>query len=197
MKKLLVLLAAAALLVGLAACGAPAKTDAPGGEPPEAAAFRNNPAEPVPTGEAAGEETPGEEDSFLAGLFTGPVTASGSCTDGLDWHFSDGTLAITGKGALPEYFPDDTLPWLEYVDQVRRVVVMEGCTEIGNGNFQNLPLLESVVLPDSVATIGVYAFARDKQLTQVDLGGGVEVLRGGAFQSCEALSSIDLPQVDW
>lgn len=58
---------------------------------------------------------------------------------------------------------------------------MEGCTEIGNGNFQDHPLLESVVLPESVTEIRKNAFWFCESLWDISLPGGLTEIGALAF----------------
>lgn len=54
-------------------------------------------------------------------------------------------------------------------------------------------MLKKVTIPDSVTTIGSYAFAGCVGLTEVNFGSGLVTLREGAFADCSSLLSIRLP----
>jgi hypothetical protein len=49
------------------------------------------------------------------------------------------------------------------------------------------------VIPNSVASIGKYAFYNCTSLTSVAIGGGVASIGDGAFDSCTSLTSIAIP----
>ena len=66
---------------------------------------------------------------------TGAGTEAGSQTwnedDGLIWTLdADGTLTISGKGAMKDYFHDS--PATQKKDIVKKVVIEEGVTSIGD-----------------------------------------------------------------
>ncbi len=52
--------------------------------------------------------------------------------------------------------------------------------------------IESIVIPDTVASIGNYAFNNCKALTSVTIGAGVQSIGKGAFESCGLLSSLKI-----
>lgn len=53
--------------------------------------------------------------------------------------------------------------------------------------------LTSVVIPDSVTSIGWYAFYECSRLTSVEIGDGVTWIGGEAFSSCSSLTNIVIP----
>ena len=63
---------------------------------------------------------------------------------------------------------------------------------IGNNAFQNNPI-SAITLPDTVESLGNYAFSDCKQLQSADLGNSLISLGTYAFKSCAALKSIALP----
>jgi len=98
--------------------------------------------------------------------------ASGYCGgegDGtnLIWTLdSDGTLTISGNGAIENYELDyvnnawgTTAPWFQYSDKLKKLVIEEGVTIIGNYAFRYCyGFTGDLVIPDSVTTIGDHAF---------------------------------------
>ncbi len=84
---------------------------------------------------------------------------------------------------------------LSYRGNERRVVVPDGVTAIGPQAFRyGNPDVEEIVLPDSVRTIGIYAFSNCASLRTVTLPEGLTVIDEMAFRGCKALASIDLPE---
>ena len=94
-------------------------------------------------------------------------------------------------------------PWYEYlkekdaVTEVKKVVIGEGITRVGNKNFNTLERvsgtdffdsLEEVVLPSTVTEIGTQAFASDKSLKKINLE-NVSKIGQGAFTNT-ALESV-------
>ena len=66
-------------------------------------------------------------------------------------------------------------------------------TTIGDYAFWNCDSLTSVTIPDSVTTIGNYAFQICSSLTSVTISDSVTTIGGGAFYSCSSLTSVTIP----
>lgn len=73
------------------------------------------------------------------------------------------------------------------------IVIEEGVEKIGNYTFYNLKNITSVTLPDSLKTVGEYAFYACNGMTKLDLGSGVEVIDNHAFENCGRLTSVTIP----
>ncbi len=73
------------------------------------------------------------------------------------------------------------------------IVIEEGVEKIGNYTFYNLKNITGVTLPDSLKTVGEYAFYACNGMTKLDLGSGVEVIDDNAFENCGRLSSVTIP----
>lgn len=77
---------------------------------------------------------------------------------------------------------------------LEEVVLPEGLQYIGETAFYGTAL-KSIVIPDSVTSLGKQAFAACASLVSVDLGAGVTVLPERAFEQCTSLTAIDLSNV--
>ena len=53
--------------------------------------------------------------------------------------------------------------------------------------------LESIIIPDSVTTIGDFAFYQCDSLTSVTIGDSVTTIEEGAFWDCDSLTSVTIP----
>lgn len=122
-------------------------------------------------------------------------TASGTCgEDGADvkWSLENGVLTISGKGEMQNFYKlvdfwtgeeleESAVPWKNWRDEIREVYVKEGVTSIGCNAFIDCINLKKAVLSDTVKCINFNAFANDKNLTDLDLGNGVEEIYSDAF----------------
>ena len=97
------------------------------------------------------------------------AVASGTCGNNLTWTPSaDGTLTITGTGAMWDYALYSA-PWLGR-DAITSVVIGSGVTNISDNAFLDCTNLTSVTIPASVITIGGLAFLFCSSLTDVYYG---------------------------
>lgn len=129
--------------------------------------------------------------------------SSGNCgSDGdgsnLTWELDDeGTLTIDGSGAMKSYSYGNA-PWFSAVGgkPVKKVVIKSGCTSIGSYAFQSSSTnyIESVSLPDTLRTIGAYAFFLCKSLTEINIPSSVTNIYYFAFDGCSALEKLTLSE---
>ncbi len=77
----------------------------------------------------------------------------------LTWTLTaDGTMTISGKGAMKEYYNSDVSPATQKKASVKKVVISNGVTSIGRYAFKDCSSLTSITIPDSVTSIGELAF---------------------------------------
>ena len=62
--------------------------------------------------------------------------------------------------------------------------------EIAGDAFDGELTINSVVIPDSVTTIGIYAFWGCKNMTSLNIGDGVTTIGDRAFYECSSLTSV-------
>ncbi|MBR6713697.1 MAG: leucine-rich repeat domain-containing protein [Selenomonadaceae bacterium] len=121
--------------------------------------------------------------------------ASGKCGENLTWTLDDkGTLTIRGSGNMKDYFyfPADTKnPWVNY--SIKKVIISDGVTSIGEFAFYECKSLTSITIPDSVTFIGKCAFWLCKSLTSVTIPDSVTFISESTFDFCESLTSITIP----
>ena len=83
--------------------------------------------------------------------------------------------------------------WYEYSQYIRRIIIEDGITDVGDYAFFGLSSLEEVVLPDSVVHIGQAAFSRCSSLSKINIPNGVKSIGPAAFSGCGSLAECDLP----
>lgn len=116
---------------------------------------------------------------LMFGLLALTVSAaeySGQCSEGnITWVLDDeGTITFTGTGEIEERFGSAGYAWIQYEwtpyrDQIRRVVIGEGITGVGDDAFYECKNLTEVVLPESMMFIRDHAFFHCENLKSIDL----------------------------
>ena len=124
----------------------------------------------------------------------GAVTWTKTESDGLTWTlYEDGTLTISGTGAMKDYNINDTQSPVINHQNVKKVVVEDGITNVGNYAFYFCENLTSLTLPDSITSIGDSAFDTCRGLTNITIPEGVTNIGDCAFYDCSNLTSITIP----
>ncbi|MDO4748577.1 MAG: leucine-rich repeat protein [Eubacteriales bacterium] len=150
---------------------------------------------------------------------------SHQCGDNVTWEYNNRTLTFTGTGDMYDYSAtrndkndviSSDVPWADGVNHVKKIVVGDGITSIGNSSFAcfnkltdvELPdtltkigdtafascaILSNISIPDNVTTIGEECFVKCPALTSVHLSNSLESISPKMFFSCRALESVNLP----
>lgn len=177
-----------------------------------------------------------DTDAILSSFATAATSGDFGENNCLHWEVSTGvlsgkTLTISGTGVMPDFnFPEGNLaPWWNYEalgmltsfgnfkleGELKKVVIKDGVTNVGDYALFCLPAATQVTLPDSVTRIGRYGIAMCSKLTgmsipkgvteigdfglagdgltAVTLPDGLQSLGRGAFDSCTSLTNTTLP----
>ena len=129
-----------------------------------------------------------------------PITvkaANGSETCG-PWELTDGVLTINCVGDAYYLNSGDDRTWRPYAEDITKIVITGKLDVINYKNFQNLPNLEEVVLPESMGgEIADYAFYNCPKLTHIDLPIGFSRIGKYAFYGT-GITEVEIPvYVDW
>ena len=124
---------------------------------------------------------------------TGPaIVASGKCGANLTWKLTeDGVLTISGTGDMDNY-TDNTMPWYDYKNSVKSVVIENGVTSIGDCAFKDFGSLTDVAIGETVTGIGDYAFDCC-DLASLTIPNSVTSIGIYAFRHCKRLASLNFP----
>ena len=103
------------------------------------------------------------------------------------WTFDDtGTLTATGTGPLDDIFH-------HHKNDLKRVIIGEGITTIGENAFSDNTNLESVSLPSTIVSIDADAFYGATSLYLINIPYGTQEIGDAAFAECYALNEITIP----
>ena len=115
---------------------------------------------------------------------------SGNCGangDNVTWTLdSDGTLTISGKGGIKEraFYTNKS---------IRKVVIEDGVTSLGEGAFMQCESLTSITIPNSVTSISDNTFVGCRSLTSITIPNSVTSIGICSFWACTSLTSITIP----
>lgn len=97
------------------------------------------------------------------------------------WSLQDGTLVITAQGAMQDHDAAAQTPWFKDRAEIRKIVVQQGVTTIGDYAFYGCENVTSVTLPDTVTQIGKLAFYGCKALRTLTVPDSVLTVEDYAF----------------
>ena len=150
-----------------------------------------------------------------------PITASaetsGICGDNVIWSFdeSTNTLTISGIGAMYDYYYGCfEYPWQSHIEYIKKIIIKDGVTKIGEFAFSYCESLVSIIIansvttigygafwattladitiPESVTTIGEWAFS-GTNITSITIPDGVKEFGYWTFSNCPNLTSVTIP----
>ena len=126
-------------------------------------------------------------------VFAATSGTTGNCT----WSLNGTTLTISGNGKTADYsygiqdgYIVSTAPW---GNGIRKVIISDGVTGIGNYAFIDCNYLTDVSIPNSVTSIGNSAFQYCDSLTSVTIPNSVTSIGESVFGACFALTSVNIP----
>lgn len=117
-----------------------------------------------------------------------------------EYDESTKTLTFSGEGEMNVYTTDifgDTYidpEWSSLKDEVEKVVINEGVTNVGKHAFLLFSKLKDVKIASTVEIIDVAAFEECTALTEITLPEGLKEFGEEAFYGCSSLTSISIPE---
>lgn len=124
----------------------------------------------------------------------GEALLSGSCGDNVYYVLdSEGTLTVSGTGQMTDYSVSDPSPWYNQWKTIKKAVIKEGVTRVGNYAFRMCSQLEEVDFSSTIESIGAYSFYSCSKLENVVFPEGLKKIEQSAFESCSMIGSITIP----
>ncbi len=150
--------------------------------------WNNFPVESVPSSIIASYYSGSEADSTEADQ------NHGTCGSGITWTLDEnGVLEIKGSGAMTSFKRNDGSVFYPNHRSIKKIIIHQGITEIGDYAFSFCMNLTEVQIPGSVKRIGKDAFAACYSLKNVTIPTGVTRIGDYAFYECTGISSVSIP----
>ena len=127
---------------------------------------------------------------------TGVEQPVNKCGDNVTWTLDNGTLTISGTGAMYNYDLEEDYnpaPWNDQSSSIESIVIEDGVTSIGKFAFDGCTSLAGIEIPSSVTSIGNWAFSHCSSLPGIAIPSSVTSIGVGAFDYCEKLTSVNIP----
>lgn len=130
---------------------------------------------------------------------------NGMCGNNLFWSLdtTSNVLKIKGTGKMTNYMSERhsirskwyiyEAPWLDHSEHIKRIIIGDGVTSIGDGAFNDCYKLVSVSMPKTMKVIGKEAFSGCFNLSSVVIPDSVREMGDMAFGYCSKLSHVKIP----
>ena len=109
---------------------------------------------------------------------------------GADYSFAEGKLTISGTGTITARVVKKKV---KTKSKVKKVIIKDGITGIGDKAFENCSNLTSVTIPSSVISIGDSAFKGCRKLKKITIPNSITTIGNSAFGGCSNLTSVRIP----
>ena len=122
------------------------------------------------------------------------VCDNNQCGDQVTWKLKGSVLTISGTGPMWD-FKDNKPGYHGLRNSIASIIINRGVTSVGAYAFSEFSdsTLTSVRIPNSVRSIGDYAFFECRSLTGVTIPNGVKTIGNGAFSGCGGIKKISIP----
>ena len=125
------------------------------------------------------------------------IVKSGALNADVNWTlYSDGTLSITGTGAMPNFTSHKDQPWYTTNHLIKKIIIGKDITTVGNYAFCYAQKVTEVVFEEGsqLKSVGVLGFFNVPSVTEITLPDTVTYISAYAFGDCFALTDLYVPQ---
>ena len=134
----------------------------------------------------------------------GETEKTGKCGDNATWTFNESTglMTISGKGEMWSYNQEEgmggkTQPWKNWRDKIKRVIIKEGITLVGDSAFYNCGSIQKVDFPESLRVVDNFAFYSCSSLSDAPLPEKLDALGQECFSYCAFTQATIPPYVSF
>lgn len=117
---------------------------------------------------------------------------SGKVSSGIRWDLTEGTLTISGQGAMDD-FKAANAPWYDQCEEITSIIIEDGITRIGEYAFYYCENVATVTMTNSVTEIGDNAFLSCESLAEIQLPTNLETIGKRSFANCKNITAVEIP----
>lgn len=150
-------------------------------------------AAPVIIGTKGSEAERFATDAGILFAENGKTIVNGTVTDTISWTLDllTNTITLTGTGEMPAFQEySNKAPWCDYKQYIRRVVIGDGITNVGQNSFYEYNNIDSVTIGKNVKTIGMHAFSGCEFIESLEIPSNVKSIERYAFVNCTDLETV-------
>ena len=118
----------------------------------------------------------------------GAEAVTGTCGEGIEWTYEDGTLTVSGSGPMENF--EAAAPWDDYRGEITKAVISDGVTTVGDNAFRDYDALQEVSIGNDVTTLGKGSFLGCDALVRIHLPSSFRVFDEECLRDCKSLTAI-------
>ena len=119
--------------------------------------------------------------------------AFSGCSELVNIYYAGDIAKWCGISGLGNIMLDSRTLYIGGNKVAGNLIIPDSVTSIGDYAFYGCTGLASITIPNSVTSIGDYAFRNCRGLTSITIGNGVTSIGDSAFRGCSGLASITIP----
>lgn len=111
-----------------------------------------------------------------------PVSIQLMASD-IEWSYDsqNKTLYISGTGKMDDYEDEFSMPWIDYISEIQKVVLDDNITYIGDYSFCGAKQLLDINMPKSLTGLGDFALASCPKVKKLTLNSQVTEIPDVSF----------------
>lgn len=122
-------------------------------------------------------------------VFVQAEETSGTCGNGITWTYDNGTLTVSGSGAMDNM--GGGAPWDAFKADIHTVIFTGGVTYVGAYAFKDYDSLRSVSFGTAMYELGTESFYSCDGLTALSMPDSFKIFGDSCLRNCTNLSRID------
>lgn len=127
---------------------------------------------------------------MIEGTIAVNAAESGQCGENITWTLdATGTLTLSGSGPMYNYKDSP----FNYNYNIRKIVIEQGITSIGNNAFYGCGRVQDIIIPNSVTEIGEWSLGGCHRLKSITIPNSVTKIGSNAFVLDDGLETFNMP----